>query len=175
MIDNVSWGADVALALRFFGFGSPMAVVRRNMYDMHDREEENYAARAADLARQLAGLHFLLHRMPHEAGGTYWDHTIVAVVSEFGRNNVGPDGFNSGKGSDHVEEDPGPVRNQSIALMGGPIAPSKGRLIGPTDAGINALDPSQVFTTRSLLATFADALGVDQDYFGAMPIRELYR
>lgn len=174
VFDNVSWGADVALALRFFGFGSPIAVVRRNMYDMHEREQEGYAARAADLVRQLAVLHFLLHRMPHAEGGTYWDRTIVVVPSEFGRNNVGADGFNSGRGSDHVEADPGPMRNQSIALMGGPITASKGRLIGPTDSGINALDPAQVFTSAALLSTLVDALGIHRNYFGANPIGELF-
>ena len=174
VVDNMSWGADVALALRFFGFGSPMAVVRRDMYDMHFGEHANYATRVADLARQLAGLHFLLHRMPHSSGGTYWDHTIVAVVSEFSRNNASENGFNSGEGSDHVEANPGPVRNQAIAMMGGPIAASRGRLIGPTDAQINASDPSQVFTSRALLATLTDALGINRNYFGAQPIQELY-
>lgn len=174
VIDDVSWGADVALALRFLGFGSPMAVVRRNSFDMHFGEQANYATRVGDLVRQLAGLHFLLHRMPHASGGTFWDHTIVAVVSEFGRNDTASNGFNSGNGSDHIEENPGPVRNQAIAMMGGPIAASKGRLIGPTDDQINALDPTRVFTSRSLLTTLTNALGINRNYFGAEPIGELF-
>lgn len=169
-----SWGADVAMALRFFGFGSPMSVVTRDIYDMHDDEQTNYAPRVRDLLRQLTGLDTLLKLMDHPSGGKYWDHTLVAVVSEFSRNNTGPDGFNSGNGSDHVNQDSGPCRNQAVLMMGGPIAASAGKLIGPTDVGINALDPTQVFTSRSLLASFVDALGIDQDYFGAQPIAEIY-
>ena len=171
----MSWGADVALALRFFGFGTPMAVVTREIYDMHDNEKTSYWPRVNDLGRQLHGLHYLLHQMPHPAGGTYWDHTVVMTLSEFSRNNTGADGFNSGAGSDHVPDDTQPNRNQAVAIMGGPIAASKGKLIGPTDSSIIATDPSQVFSTKQLLATIVDALGIQQDYFGgATPIQELY-
>ena len=172
---RMSWGADVAMALRFFHFGSPICVVTRDMYDLHDDEQIKYKPRANDLLRQLAGLHYLLHAMPHPtAGGTYWDHTIVCTSSEFSRNNTGPDGFNSGNGSDHVPQDSGPSRNQAIAIMGGPIAASKGKLIGPTDAGINALVPGEIITSKELLSTLVDALGVNQNYFGANPRGELY-
>lgn len=169
-----SWGPDVATALRFFGFGSPISVVTHDIYDMHDDEELNYAARTKDLARQLAGLHYLLHAMPHPTGGTYWDKTIVLTVSEFSRNNTGADGFNSGNGSDHVGQDAGPARNQAIALMGGPIAASKGKLIGATDDQIDALSPATVFSSQRLLATIVDALGISQNYFNVDPISELY-
>lgn len=173
---GMSWGPDIALALRFLQQGSPLAVVTREMYDMHDAEVDLYAPRMKDLARQLAGIHYLLKAMPHTAGGTFWDHTIVTVVSEFSRNNTMADGFNSGRGSDHVPQNPGPQRNQALPIMGGPIAASKGKLIGSTDSGINAT--GAVFSSRSLLSTLADALGLDPTvqagYWPDAPIQELY-
>lgn len=169
-----SWGADVAMALRFFSFGSPMAVVTRDWYDMHDAEAVNYAPRTKDLVRQFAGLNYLLHNMAHPDGGTYWDHTVVATISEFSRNNTDPGtGFNSGSGSDHVGNESGPSRNQAIALMGGPIAP--GLLVGPTDDQIVATGTS--YSTQRLLATFFDLLGVDRTntpFSAATPITEVY-
>jgi hypothetical protein len=158
-----SWGPDVALALRFFSFGSPMAVVTRDIFDMHDLEQTNYPTRTRDLARQLAGLDFLMKRMPHPAGGTYWDHTVVTVVSEFSRNNTRIEtGFNAGRGSDHVTEEPdAPSRHQAIPLMGGPVvaAGKGGRLLGATDDRMEALGP--VHSSRSLLTTLLDWIGID--------------
>ncbi len=171
-----SWGPDVALALRFFSKGSPIAVVTRDQHDLHDDEQGLYATRMKDLVRQLAGLHFVLKTMPHPAGGVYWDHTIVSVVSEFSRNNTMVDGYNSGKGSDHVPQNPGPQRNQALPIMGGPIAASKGKLLGATDDQINAT--GTVFSSRSLLATWLDALGmpatISSGYWADAPISEIY-
>lgn len=171
-----SWGADVALALRFFSYGSPMAVVTRDIYDMHDAEQVAYVPRTRDLVRQLAGLNFLLKAMPHPTGGTYWDHSIVCVVSEFSRNNTTDSGFNSGAGSDHVGAESGPARNQAVAMMGGPISGVEGQLIGSTDDQIDALEPGLVFSSRSLLATLFDAIGVDPagQFPADAPISELY-
>lgn len=173
----MSWGLDVAVALRFFHEGSPIAVVTRDIYDMHDDEADNYRPRVQDLTRQLAGLHYLLHQMDHPEGGKYWDKTLVVVLSEFSRNNTTSTGFNSGRGSDHVNQESGPCRNQAVAVMGGPIAASKGKLIGPTDANIEALDQTKVFTSRQLLVTLIDALGINVDYFpgaNVAPISDLY-
>src|SRR5262249_50306181 len=43
-----SWGGDVALALRCFSSGAPMAVVTRAIYDMHAIEHDAYGARTED-------------------------------------------------------------------------------------------------------------------------------
>ena len=170
-----SWGGDVAMALRFFGQGSPMAVVTRDIYDLHDQEEDAYVPRVRDLIRQLGGLHFLLKYMDHPDGGKFWDHTIVLTASEFSRNNTTASGFNSGAGSDHVGQEPGPARNQAICMMGGPIEGVAGQLIGPTDNQINALDQAEVFNSKRLLATIYDALGIDSStYFPDAAISELY-
>ena len=166
------WGADVAKALRFFSFGAPMAVVTKNLYDTHDNERRNLPPRAADLSRQLAGLNFLLKRMSHPRGGTYWERTVVVVVSEFSRNNTTETGFNSGNGSDHVTRDAGPCRNQAIAFMGGPVK-AGGQRIGATDEAMNAT--GEVFSTRSLLSTFLSLVGVDHTkYWTDPPIDDLF-
>lgn len=171
---HTSWGTDVALALRSFHFGAPMAVVRRNMYDTHQFEEQVLPERSADLTRQLAGLNFLLKEAEHPEGGSYWDHTLVAVVSEFSRNNTEPgSGFNSALGSDHVSIDPDASRNQAIALMGGPLANAGGRLVGATDTEMRSLE--ETYSMRSLHSTLLDVLGVDASQFWSdAPIAELF-
>ena len=169
---RASWSAGVSQALRFFHFGSPLAVVTNDIYDLHGDEDTKFAPRAKDLVRQLVGLNHALKAMTHPLGGTYWDSTVVAVVSEFSRNNTDPSsGFNSGRGSDHVLESPAPMRNQAIALMGGPIV--GGRLIGSTDAEMRATGP--VFRSRRVLSTFLDLLGMSHEpHWPDEPIAELY-
>jgi len=168
-----SWGSDVALALRSFSLGTPMVAVTRAIYDMHDDEKDAYAPRTQDLVRQLAGLNFLLKRMPHSEGGTYWDKTLVVTLSEFSRNNTSVStGFNSGSGSDHVTGSAGPSRNQAIAVMGGAVT-KKGQLLGATDAEMNA--QSGVVDLRSVLSTLLDVIGIDGPArLGKDPIAELF-
>jgi uncharacterized protein (DUF1501 family) len=110
--------------------------------------------------------------MSHPNGGTYWDKTLVVVLSEFSRNNTGDEGFNSGNGSDHVAERTGPTRNQAIAVMGGMVT-AAGKRLGETDDAMNACGP--VYSSRSLLATLLDVLGVDSSALWAdAPIQELF-
>ncbi len=168
----MGWGAEVAFALRFFAFGVPACVVTRDIYDMHDNEAMNFAPRVQDLARQLAGLNYLLKNLDHPRGGKFWDRTMVVVLSEFSRNNTGPQGFNSGNGSDHVLESPAPCRNQAMAFMGGPVT-AGGRLLGATDQEMNALD--KVYSSRSLLSTLLDVQGLShEDDWEDPPIEELF-
>ncbi len=169
-----SWGADVALALRFFGMGSPMAVVTRDIYDLHDDGRDLFAPRTEDLVRQLAGLTVLLKRMDHPDGGKFWDHTLVLTVSEFSRNNTGEDtGFNSGNGSDHVEQREAPSRNQAFAFMGGAVT-AAGELLGASDEDMSPLD--RVYSSQSVLATTLDVLGVrPAEDWSEEPISELFK
>lgn len=163
---NQSWGPDVALALRTFAFGAPMAVVERNIYDTHSGEDESLPVRAADLTRQLAGVRFLLSQMEHPEGGTYWDKTVVTVVSEFNRNNTEQlTGYNSGTGSDHQLSGPDITRNQAVPLMGGPIerAGVGGRIFGTTDENMVPQATSTSF--RSVYATLLDLLGAPHKRF----------
>jgi hypothetical protein len=37
---SLSWGADIALALRCFSLGAPMVTVNRDVFDMHDIEAD---------------------------------------------------------------------------------------------------------------------------------------
>lgn len=168
-----SWGGDVALALRFLGMGSPAAVVTRDIYDLHDDERDWFAPRTEDLSRQLAGLNFLLKRMTHPDGGTFWDHTLVLTLSEFSRNNTGKEtGFNSGNGSDHVDERDAPSRNQALAFMGGAVT-AGGRLLGASDEEMRPQD--RVYSSRSVLATVMDVLGLDSTaHWPEPPISELF-
>lgn len=167
-----SWGAAVAKAVRFFQLGSPMCAVTRSYYDLHDLEEVAFAPRTQDLVRQLAGLNHVLKNMPHDKGGTFWERSLVVVISEFSRNNTNPDGFNSGRGSDHVVRRPGPARNQAVALMGGPLS-KKGKRLGETDRQMNATGP--VFSSQSLLSTLLDVVGVDhRPLWEDAPIQELF-
>jgi uncharacterized protein (DUF1501 family) len=145
------------------------------MYDMHDNERSLFRPRVLDLTQQFAGLNYLLKRMPHPSGGTYWDHTLVTTIGEFSRNNTMETGFNSGNGSDHVTSEAGPSRNQAVAFMGGPVSAmgGAGKLIGSTDAAINAT--GAVFSSRSWLSTLLDAVGIDHaSLWPDAPIAELY-
>jgi hypothetical protein len=170
-----SWGPDVALALRSFAFGVPAAVVRRDIYDTHSFESTNLPIRAGDLARQLAGLNYLLKRMPHPSGGTYFDKTLVVVFSEFARNNTDDDGFNSGNGSDHLnDEEPAPMRHHPVAFMGGALvaAGTGGKLVGGTSDSMVPNGP--VYTLRSVYSTLLDVLGATNDFWSDPPITELF-
>jgi uncharacterized protein (DUF1501 family) len=168
-----SWGSDIALALRCFAIGAPVVSVVRDVFDMHDIEADAFAPRSEDLVRQLTGLQFLLKRMAHPDGGTYWDHTLVVTVSEFSRNNTqATTGFNSGKGSDHVGEGADPARNQATVLMGGVVSQG-GKQIGATDDTMKA--QGKVFSTRELLATVLDVTGIDPaPHLGVAPIAEVF-
>jgi uncharacterized protein (DUF1501 family) len=173
-VPSLSWGADIALALRCFSLGAPIVSVARDVYDMHDVEHDAYGPRSEDLVRQLAGLHFLLKQMPHPDGGTYWDQTLVVTVSEFSRNNTqASTGFNSGNGSDHVGQDGDPARNQALVMMGGVVA-AAGQLVGHTNEQMEAEDG--VVGTNDVLATVLDVLGLDAAALlpGATPIAQVF-
>ncbi len=171
-----SWGPDVALAVRALGLGAPMVTLERNLYDTHSQEALSLPVRAADLVRQLAGLRFVLGRMPHPGGGVYWDHTVVTVLSEFNRNNTEVEsGFNSGKGSDHVVASDHVTRNQAIPLLGGPIerAGLGGTQLGFTDDDMQPQDPP--ISMRRVYSTLLDLLGAPSEGFWPdAPLTELF-
>ena len=98
--------------------------------------------------------------MEHPTGGSYWDHTIVAVGSEFSRSARGAP-FNSARGSDHGGDYA--TRWMSMPFMGGPIG-ARGRQIGRTNPG--DLSPEgPVFSYRATWKTLMDALGADSTPF----------
>jgi hypothetical protein len=125
------------------------------------------------LERILCGFNYMLKRMDHPAGGSYWDHTIVGIISEFGRDNLMGSGYNSGGGSDHVGS-PG-SRYQAYCVMGGPVG-AKGAKLGATDPSSMEMMGSQVYGTTDYLATLTSFLDIDHTEIwpSATPILDLW-
>src|SRR5262249_24976278 len=128
--------------------------------------------------RALSALNFVLPQIadPDVPGKSYFDTTLVAVTSEFGRDNTSDSntdgltvGFNRGDGSDHHGTNA--CRYQALPIMGGVIP--GGRMLVPTDDQVRPMgDP---IASPSLLATFLAALGVDPSpYVSAPPLPEVY-
>lgn len=162
---------NMALALRFLGFGSAAIMVGDLGWDTHSNESTVYAMMAERLARVLAGLNVVLKLLQHPAGGTYWDHSVVMVVSEMGRDNILSNGYNSGGGSDH-NGGPG-SRYQAFPFMGGLISQG-GKMFGTTNA--QTMEPDDVvFGTQSLLATSLALLNIDPGpHIPADPLVEIF-
>lgn len=167
------WGLETAFALRLFQLGVPCATVLRYLYDDHSDEKTQLPIDAADLGRQIAGLHFLLHRLTDANGVPLWNKTVVFVVSEFSRDDVDESGFNSAMGSDH--QGTTASRNQIWPVFGGPVT-AAGRRIGNLDPATLATVGAPATTVRSVLSTMLDLLGIDsQNHFpGHAPIQALF-
>lgn len=166
------WGLETAFAVRLVQLGVPAVTVMRYLYDTHSDERTLFPADAGDIGRQLAGLHFALHRLTNAEGEPLWNRTVVVLVSEFSRDNVDPStGFNSAEGSDHVGSPAS--RNQCWPIMGGPI---------PGGLRLGQLDPSTLQTAdgpamsvRSVLSTVLDLLGIDYTrYWEDAPVASLF-
>lgn len=168
-----SWGLDTAFALRLVQMGVPAVSVMRYLYDTHSDEKTLFPIDAGDIGRQLAGLHFLLHRMTNENGDPLWNRTVVIVMSEFSRDNVEPaTGFNSADGSDHNGSPAS--RNQCWPIMGGPIT-ARGRRIGQLDADSLQTVGGPATSVRSVLSTLLDLVGVDYTrYWSDAPVASLF-
>ncbi len=156
---------NLRLALRLFAFGCPAVYIDQGGYDMHSGEEEGLPPRMADLNRLLSALRWALQTMDHPSGGTYWDHTMVTLGSEFSRSSRGGR-FNSARGSDHGGDYA--TRWMSMPFFGGPIL-AAGRRIGETRA--SDLEPlGKVISYRSAMKSMMDALGCDhEEFFPADP------
>ena len=167
-------GRNVRLALRLFHFGCPAVYLNQGRYDLHSGEENGLPPIMEELNRIISGLEFALKAMTHPEGGSYWDHTLVAFGSEFGRTARGSR-FNSARGSDHAGDNA--TRWMSMPFMGGVIeqAGLGGRRLGVTrPADLQAEGP--VYSYRSVLKTMMDALGCDhRDFFPAdRPFDDLF-
>lgn len=154
---------NVRLALRLFHYGSPAVYLDQGGYDMHSGEENGLPGRLDELNRLMAGLNYVLKRMPHPDGGTYWDHTLIVAGSEFGRTARGGK-FNSARGSDHGGDFA--TRWMSMPLMGGLVAANGGKIIGASTRRDDlASQGGTVFSYRGLCKTLMDALGCEHDAF----------
>lgn len=168
---NSSESTNVRLALRLFGFGCPAVYFDQGGYDYHSGEENALPNAMERLNRLLSGLLAVLPRMQHPDGGTYWDHTIVVLGSEFSRTARGQR-FNSANGSDHTGDYS--TRFMSMPFFGGPIA--GGRVVGATTRASDLAPEGTRYSYRSVLNTLMDGLGCDPSvFFPASPgVPELF-
>lgn len=163
-----------ALALRLFHFGCPAVFFDQGGYDYHSGEDRALPNVMESLNHLISALHAALRRMEHPAGGTYWDHTLVVMGSEFGRS-TGASRFNSAGGSDHGADKA--TRWMSMPFMGGIVERIGlgGRSLGETrSSDLEAL--GEVYSYRSVLKTMMDLLGADhaQAFPSDAPIREFW-
>ncbi|MEN9577589.1 MAG: hypothetical protein RJA70_598 [Pseudomonadota bacterium] len=151
------------LALRLFKFGAPAVYFDQGGYDMHSGEETGLPGGINELNRLLSALNASLKVMQHPMGGTYWDHTLVVLGSEFGRTTRG-NKFNSAKGSDHGGDRA--TRWMSMPMMGGVIDKlgMAGKQYGHT-ANSDLKDDGLVFSYRSVAKTLMDLLCADHSEF----------
>lgn len=167
-------GRQLALALRLFHFGCPAVYLDQGGYDMHSNEDENLPNAISELGMLISGLNAALKRMTHPSGGTYWDHTLVVMGSEFGRTTRGTP-FNSAGGSDHGGDRA--TRWMSMPFMGGLVTASGmgGKQYGVTDKA-ELRDDGRVFSYRSVAKTLMDLLCADHSEFFTEdpPIAELF-
>ncbi len=153
-------GRNAHLALRLFHFGCPAVYLDEGGYDLHSDEEEVLPERIQGLNQLLSALEWSLKRLEHPSGGTYWDHTIVALGSEFSRTARGGP-FNSARGSDHGGDYA--TRWMSMPFMGGPVV-ARGRRLGATSSSDLSAE-GEVYSYRSTWKTLMDALGADHSEF----------
>jgi hypothetical protein len=163
---------NLRLALRLFHFGSPAVYLDQGGYDYHSDEDERLPVEMAGLNQLLAALPVALKKMQHPDGGSYWDHTVITMGSEFSRSANGRK-FNSARGSDHGGDYA--TRWMSMPVMGGPISVA-GKRLGETDRSTLAAK-GKVYSYRSLMRTMFDALGVDDPSFfpADPPFADLWR
>lgn len=162
-------GRRAALALRLFHFRCPAVFLNQGGYDMHSDEDDNLPGAMERLNRLVSGLRAALKRMQHPDGGTYWDHTLVVMGSEFGRT-TGNSRFNSAGGSDHSSDFA--TRWMSMPMMGGPVVQwgKGGAMLGET-RGSDLRASGQVYAYRSVMKTLMDLLGADhREVFPSDPL-----
>jgi hypothetical protein len=162
------------LGLRLFHFGCPAVYLNEGGYDMHSGEDERLAGSMSDLNRLLSALNASLKRMEHPDGGSYWEHTLVVLGSEFGRTARG-NRFNSAGGSDHGGDNA--TRWMSMPLMGGFITAAGigGRQFGVTSKS-DLKDDGMVFSYRSVWKTMMDLLCADHSevFTADEPITDIF-
>ncbi len=163
MFGNDGAARRARLALRLFRFGCPAVYFDQGGYDMHSGEEDGLPPRMDELNRLLSALNASLKIMEHPSGGTYWDHTLVVLGSEFGRTARG-NRFNSAKGSDHGGDRA--TRWMSMPMMGGVVDANgmAGKQYGST-AKADLKDDGKVFSYRSVTKTLMDLLCADHSEF----------
>jgi hypothetical protein len=151
------------LALRLFHFGCPAVYLDQGGYDMHSGEDKSLPMAISELNRLLSALNVALKKMQHPEGGTYWDHTLIVMGSEFGRTARG-NGFNSAGGSDHGGDRA--TRWMSMPFMGGIVTKMGlgGMQVGSTEPK-ELKDDGVVHSYRSVAKTLMDLMCADHSEF----------
>lgn len=158
-----AWGRMSALAVRLIQKGSPGVAIGVGGYDTHSGEAGGFDQLMDSYGRALQGLYFALSNSPHPLGGSFWDHTMILGVSEFGRDNTSElSGYNRGDGSDH--QGTNPCRYQTFPIGGGAVMP--GATIGQTDEQSWAPRDGVIYSSRQVLASVMDAMGIDKSVYG---------
>jgi hypothetical protein len=162
---NSDAGRNVRLALRLFHFGCPAVYIDQGGYDYHSNEEDQLPGRMTEVNRLISGLVYALNKLRHPLGGSYWDRTVVAFGSEFGRT-AGGNRFNSARGSDHNRDNS--TRWMSMPFFGVPVA-KPGAQLGSTRASDLEAE-GEVVSYRSIMKSLLDVLGCEhEDLFPADP------
>jgi len=160
MFGNSGESNDLRLALRLFRHGCPAVYLDQGGYDNHSNEEESLPGEHDRCNRMLSALMAALPRMEHPDGGTYWDHTVICLGSEFSRTARGSR-FNSANGSDHNGDNA--TRWMSMPFFGGPI--SGGRIVGASTNASDLEADGTVYSYRAMANTLMDGLGCDSSVF----------
>lgn len=131
-------------------------------FDLHSGERDGAPLIYPTLGRLLAGLVWLLDRVPSPDGkGALAGETVLLVLSEFGRLTEDTP-FNAADGSDHNGSHVERVRNQSLFLYGGGLP--RGQLFGPdVDRNYDTVGGARPVSMHCLWATLLAGLGVRQD------------
>ncbi len=151
---------SLRLALRLFHHGTPAVYLDQGGYDMHSDEQPSLPGAIDRMNRMISALVAALQIMDHPSGGKYWDHTVVALGSEFSRT-AGGSRFNSAQGSDHNGDYS--TRWMSMPFFGGPI--EGGRMVGATTKRTDLSPDGQVYSYRSMVNTLMDGLGCNPSVF----------
>lgn len=151
---------NLRLALRLFHYGTPAVYLDQGGYDYHSGEDTNLPDAMGRMNRLISALIDVLPRMEHPDGGTYWDHTVVCLGSEFSRTARGSR-YNSAGGSDHNGDNS--TRWMSMPFFGGPI--EGGRIVGASTRSSDLNAEGTVYSYRSVANTLMDGLGCDPDVF----------
>ncbi len=153
-------GAAAMLAVRLRQLGCGGITISTGNWDMHSNEEGRLPGRANEVGGVIAGLIGELSQIesPLEPGRSLLDTTVITVLSDFGRGNwSNGTGFNSDRGSDHRSRED-KTAFQCIPIIGGGLA--GGQVLGEITNGGSPAAGSPTYTTRQVLATALDVLGI---------------
>jgi hypothetical protein len=151
---------NAAIAVRLLQLGSRAIALNIGTFDAHSGEV-TFRSLYAFLGRLWGALAFVLGRVPDPGapGHSLLDTTLVCTMSEFGRDEGGPTGYNGGGGCDHGS---GPSTwSQAHAVMGAGV--KGGRVISAVSTQDYRGDQAaEIYDAPAYLATLLWALGIDQ-------------